>query len=413
MTDTLGILVGGGPAPGINGVIASAAMEAFNCGLRVIGIYDGYRDLAAGRTPRTVELTFDHVSRIHTSGGSILRTSRTNPAQDSATLDRAVSSLAALDLRYLVCIGGDDTTYGAAMIAERTAGRLGVATVPKTIDNDLPLPDNAPTFGFETARSVGAGILESLMEDARTTSRWYIVVCMGRKAGSLALGMCKAAGSTLAVLPEEFSERASLASVADTIVGAVIKRRALGREHGVVVVAEGIAERIDPNDLSVAQGVPRDSFGNIALADVPLGTLLRDAVRARLDEIALDSTVHAKDIGYELRCAKPVPFDVDYTRTLGYGAVRYLVDGGSGALIALSGGRVVPLGLETLQDPHTGRIRTRQVDKATEAYRVARDYMVYLSPSDFADGERVKELAAVTSLSPAEFRREFERVALP
>jgi ATP-dependent phosphofructokinase / diphosphate-dependent phosphofructokinase len=140
---------------------------------------------------------------------------------------------------------------------------------------------------------------------------------------------------------------------------------------------------------------------------------LRDAVRARLDEIALDSTVHAKDIGYELRCAKPVPFDVDYTRTLGYGAVRYLVDGGSGALIALSGGRVMPLGLETLQDPHTGRIRTRQVDKATEAYRVARDYMVYLSPSDFADGERVKELAAVTSLSPAEFRREFERVALP
>jgi ATP-dependent phosphofructokinase / diphosphate-dependent phosphofructokinase len=413
MKDTLGILVGGGPAPGINGVIASAAMEAFNCGLRVIGIYDGYRDLAAGRTPRTVELSFDHVSRIHTSGGSILRTSRTNPAQDSATLDRAVSSLAALDLRYLVCIGGDDTTYGAAMIAERTAGQLGVATVPKTIDNDLPLPDNAPTFGFETARSVGAGILESLMEDARTTGRWYIVVCMGRKAGSLALGMCKAAGSTLAVLPEEFPERASLASVADTIVGAIIKRRALGREHGVVVVAEGIAERIDPNDLSVAQGVPRDSFGNIALADVPLGTLLRDAVRARLDEIGLDSTVHAKDIGYELRCAKPVPFDVDYTRTLGYGAVRYLVDGGSGALIALSGGRVMPLGLETLQDPHTGRIRTRQVDKATEAYRVARDYMVYLSPSDFAGGERVKELAAVTSLSPAEFRREFERVALP
>jgi ATP-dependent phosphofructokinase / diphosphate-dependent phosphofructokinase len=413
MTDTLGILVGGGPAPGINGVIASAAMEAFNCGLRVIGIYDGYRDLAAGRRPHTVELSFDHVSRIHTSGGSILRTSRTNPAEDPATLDRAVASLAALDLRYLVCIGGDDTTYGAAMIAERTAGRLGVATVPKTIDNDLPLPDNAPTFGFETARSVGAGILESLMEDARTTARWYIVVCMGRKAGSLALGMCKAAGSTLAVLPEEFPERASLASIADTIVGAIIKRRALGREHGVVVVAEGIAERIDPGDLSVAQGVPRDSFGNIALADVPLGTLLRDTVRTRLAEIGLDSTVHAKDIGYELRCAKPVPFDVDYTRTLGYGAVRYLVDGGSGALIALSGGRVQPLGLETLQDPHTGRIRTRQVDKATEAYRVARDYMVYLSPSDFADNERVKELAAVTNLSPAEFRRAFEPVALP
>ena len=110
-----------------------------------------------------------HVSRIHTSGGSILRTSRTNPAKDEATLERCVRSLDALGVRYLVCIGGDDTTYGAARIAERTRGRIGVATVPKTIDNDLPLPDNAPTFGFETARSVGAGIIESLMEDARTT----------------------------------------------------------------------------------------------------------------------------------------------------------------------------------------------------------------------------------------------------
>ncbi|MBV8344340.1 MAG: 6-phosphofructokinase, partial [Candidatus Eremiobacteraeota bacterium] len=235
MAETLAILVGGGPAPGINGVIASAAMEAFKCGLRTIGIYDGYRDLAAGGTPKTVDLTFDHVSRIHTSGGSILRTSRTNPAKDEATLRRCVDGLSALDVRYLVCIGGDDTTYGATKIAEQARGRIGVATVPKTIDNDLPLPDNAPTFGFETARSVGAGILESLMEDARSTARWYVVVCMGRKSGSLALGMCKAAGSTLAVLPEEFPEHARLASVADTIVGAIVKRRALGREHGVVV----------------------------------------------------------------------------------------------------------------------------------------------------------------------------------
>ena len=119
MADTLAILVGGGPAPGINGVIASAAMEAFKCGLRPIGIYDGYRDLAAGRTPQSLELTFDEVSRIHTSGGSILRTSRTNPAADEATLERCVKSLERLGLRYLVCIGGDDTTYGAARIAER------------------------------------------------------------------------------------------------------------------------------------------------------------------------------------------------------------------------------------------------------------------------------------------------------
>lgn len=413
MTDTLAILVGGGPAPGINGVIASAAMEAFKCGLRTIGIYDGYRDLAAGSTPKTIELTFDHVSRIHTSGGSILRTSRTNPAKDAATLERCVSSLTALDIRYLVCIGGDDTTYGASKIAERTRGRIGVATVPKTIDNDLPLPDNAPTFGFETARSVGAGILESLMEDARTTSRWYLVVCMGRKAGSLALGMCKAAGSTLAVLPEEFPRGATLSSVADTIVGAIVKRRSLGREHGVAVVAEGIAEIVGDDALHGEANVARDAFGNVALADVPLGAILRDAIRRRLREIGVDSTLHSKDIGYELRCAKPVAFDVDYTRTLGFGAVRYLVDGGSGALIALSGGRVHPLSLDELLDPQTERIRTRQVDLTTEAYRVARDYMIYLEPDDFSEEKRLAALAAQTNLTAEQFRREFERVALP
>ena len=413
MKDTLAILVGGGPAPGINGVIASAAMEAFGCGLRVIGIYDGYRDLAAGRTPQTLELTFDHVSRIHTSGGSILRTSRTNPAKDPATLDRCVASLEALGIRYLVCIGGDDTTYGAAMIADRTKGRIGVATVPKTIDNDLPLPDNAPTFGFETARSVGAGILESLMEDARTTARWYVVVCMGRKSGSLALGMCKAAGSTLAVLPEEFPPQTTIDAVVDTIVGAIVKRRSVGRVHGVAVVAEGIAERL-PDDFFAAMGnLGRDSFGNIRLADVPLGMLLRDGVRRRLEQIGVDSIVHAKDIGYELRCAKPVPFDVDYTRTLGYGAVRYLVSGGSGALIALSGGRVAPITLEELLDPDTGRIRTRQVDNTTEAYRVARDYMVRLEPIDFSDPERLARLVSQTNLTSDEFRTMFEPVALP
>jgi 6-phosphofructokinase 1 len=223
--------------------------------------------------------------------------------------------------------------------------------------------------------------------------------------------MCKAAGSTLAILPEEFPAATTLADVADTVVGAIVKRRALGRRHGVVVVAEGIAEQIWDDAFSSGENLGRDSFGNVRLADVPLGVILRDAVRRRLDEIGVDGVVHAKDIGYELRCAKPVPFDVDYTRTLGFGAVRYLVDGGSGALIALEGGRVRPIDLADLLDPRSGRIRTRHVDLTTEAYRVARDYMVYLEPADFAGTEQLAALAATTNLAPAEFRAQFERVA--
>src|SRR6201996_2423741 len=221
--ETLAILVGGGPAPGINGVIASATIEARNLGLRVLGIYEGYRHLVRGDTSHVTELQIEDVSRLHFSGGSMLRTSRTNPAADPDSLRRCIRSLTVLGVGYLITIGGDDTTYGATRIAAETRGRIGVATVPKTIDNDLPLPENAPTFGFETARAAGTATIESLMEDARTTGRWYLAITMGRRSGALALGMCKSAGATLAIIPEEFkNEKLDLRVVADTIVGAII-----------------------------------------------------------------------------------------------------------------------------------------------------------------------------------------------
>jgi 6-phosphofructokinase 1 len=403
-------LVGGGPAPGINGVIASATIEAINSGLSVLGLYDGYRHIARGDTSHVKELSIDDVSRLHGTGGSVLRTSRTNPGKDEATLANCIRSLLQLGVRYLVAIGGDDTTYGASLIAAQTRGRLGVATVPKTIDNDLPLPDNAPTFGFETARAFGTTIVENLMEDARTAYRWYLAITMGRKSGALALGICKAAGATLAVLPEEFPENPiDLDRVVNTVVGAIVKRKSFGHEHGVAVIAEGIAERLNAQQLAALDNVAHDAYGHVRLADVPIGMVLRDAVRERLTELGLDITVVTKDIGYELRCAKPVPFDVEYTRTLGYGAVRYLLQGGSGALIALSGGRVNPVTLEELLDPATGRIRVRLVDVTTESYEVARKYMIRLEPGDLTE-PRLSRLSVQTSLSPDQFAERFRSV---
>jgi 6-phosphofructokinase 1 len=375
--------------------------------LRVIGLYDGYRHLAEGDISQIVELTIEDVAPLHATGGSFLRTSRTNPGRDAATLERCVASLAKLGVRYLVTIGGDDTAFGASRIAAAAAGRIGVASVPKTIDNDLPLPDNAPTFGFETARALGTTIVENLMEDARTSPRWYLAVTMGRTSGSLALGICKAAGSTLAIIPEEFpGEPVDLDLVVDTIAGAVVKRKSRGHDFGVAVIAEGIAERIRPEQLAKLQNVGRDNFGHVELADLPIGTILRDALRRRLHELELDLKILSKDIGFELRCAKPIPFDAEYTLTLGYGAVRYLLGGGSGALIALSGGRVVPLNLAELLDPTTGRIRQRLVDVTTESYEVARSYMIRLEAEDLLD-PALSRLSAQTALSPAAFAARF------
>jgi len=407
MSDRLGILVGGGPAPGINGVIAAATIEAINSGCDVVGILDGYRWIVRGDTSHVKSLTIEDVSRIHFTGGSILRTSRTNPAKDVASLDSSVNSLRSLGVTHLLCIGGDDTTFGALKIGEAAGGAIKVATVPKTIDNDLPLPDNMPTFGFETARAVGTAIVETLMEDARTTTRWYIVVSMGRKSGALALGICKASGATLAIIPEEFSGRQlSLTAVGDVIAGAMIKRRSMGHDHGVAVVAEGVAEGLGEEDLKQLKDVARDAYGNIRLADVDLGDVIKQTLERTLREYSLDITVVTKDIGYELRCAKPLPFDVEYTRTLGYGAVRYLLDGGSGAMIALRGGKVEPVYLADLVDPSTGRVRVRMVDTTTESYKVGREYMIRLAPEDLRE-PALSRLAAMVGIKPDQFAARF------
>ena len=252
----LGILVGGGPAPGINGVIGAAAIEASNNGVEAVGIYDGFRWLCRGDAKHVRTLRIEDVSRIHFEGGSILRTARDNPAKSAETLDRTVAVLDRLGLEALVTIGGDDTAYSASRVAAHSGGRLRVVHVPKTIDNDLPLPGNMPTFGFQTARHVGAELVHNLMEDARTTGRWYLVVTMGRKAGHLTLGIAKAAGATLAIIAEEFSdEKVSLDRVADVLEGAILKRRLRDRQDGVALIAEGIGERLDPEDLKGLPGV--------------------------------------------------------------------------------------------------------------------------------------------------------------
>ncbi|MBC5804915.1 MAG: 6-phosphofructokinase [Candidatus Eremiobacter antarcticus] len=412
MSPTLGILVGGGPAPGINGVIASATIEAINEGCRVKGIYDGYHWLAQGDATHAADLSIEEVSRIHWLGGSILRTSRANPARDATTLANSVSALRTLGVTHLLCIGGDDTTFGAAKIAEAAGGGLQVATVPKTIDNDLPLPDNMPTFGFETARAVGTNIVESLMEDARTTTRWYVVVSMGRKSGALALGICKAAGATLAIIPEEFGqERVPLQLVRDTIIGSMIKRRVSGHDHGVAIVAEGLIERLQAADSQPLQSAARDAYGNARLSEVDLADLLSNSVSASLQEMGLPVTVVGKEIGYELRCAKPLAFDVEYTRTLGYGAVRYLLSGGSGAMVSLRGGKVTPVTLQEMLDPQTARIRVRMVDTKTEAYEVGRKYMIRLELDDFTE-PKLTALATAAGMKAQAFAERFSAMSI-
>src|ERR671925_1057345 len=276
---TLAILVGGGPAPGINAVIAAATIEARNHGLRVLGCYDGFKWLVQGDTQHVVDLEINDTSRIHFDGGSIIRTSRTNPSKSAEGIRQVGDALQSLGVNHLITIGGDDTAYSASRLAKQVPG-LTVAHVPKTIDNDLPLPGDVVTFGFTTACNLGKELVRNLMQDAATTERWFFVTVMGRHAGHLALGIGGSAAATLTVIAEEFPEpQISLDRLADVLEGAIIKRRSHGREHGVALLAEGIAEKLDPGTLG---DVERDAYGNVRLTEFDLGQLVKERVTQSL-----------------------------------------------------------------------------------------------------------------------------------
>ena len=416
----LGILVGGGPAPGLNGVIAAATIEGINQGYEVIGFRDGFKWLAAGDSEKNLPLTIRDVKDIHLRGGSILGTARTNPTKSEEQMHNLFTVLKNLGITALVTIGGDDTAFSASVVAKRSNGAIKVAHVPKTIDNDLPLPGSTPTFGYETARHYGVHLVRNLMEDARTTSRWYLIVSMGRAAGHLALGIAKASASTLAIISEEFRGRTvTVDEVCDIIIGSIIKRRAAGTHYGVVVLAEGLIESMGEEGLvkALPEGqmerfgkVVRDEHGHLRLGEIEFGRLMKELLTQRLDKLGIKLTFIDKDLGYELRCADPIPFDAEYTRDLGYAAVKFLMSAESekyGAIISFVNGQMNPLPFEDMLDPKTGRMQNRKVNVNGEAYECACAYMIRLEREDFEQPGQLAKLAAVVSQTPEQFRQRF------
>jgi 6-phosphofructokinase len=405
----LAILVGGGPAPGINSVIGAATIRGVLEGVEVLGVRDGFEWIMQGNVDHVFPLTIEEVSRIHFRGGSHIGISRANPTKNPQHLENAVISLLRLNVSQLITIGGDDTAYSAMRLEEKGQGRIQVVHVPKTIDNDLDLPAYVDTFGFQTARHIGVDIVKNLMVDAKTTSRWYFVIAMGRKAGHLALGIGKAAGATLTLIPEEFADgRIRLRTLVDTLVGSIVKRLSYGRRDGVAVLAEGLVLAIPPEDLAELDDVERDAHGNVRIAEVNIGEILKSQVQARLKQFGIKTTIVAKNIGYELRCADPIPFDMEYTRDLGYCATKYLLSGGNAAMISIQGGHFVPVPFAQMLDSTTGKARVRMVDVRSTRYAIARRYMIRLRRDDFDDPHELAKFAATCGMSLQEFRGEFE-----
>ena len=411
----------------MNSVISAATIEAVNSGWEMLGVLDGFQHLIEGATDRVERLRITDVSRIHVQGGSVIRTSRANPTvRDDGAPDpdwrmtNTVKALTELGVESLVTIGDDDTAFSASQVARVAGGAIRVAHVPKTIDNDLPLPGGMPTFGFQTARHVGVGLVINLVTDAITTHRWYFVVAMGRETGHLALGIGKAAGATVTIIGEEFPKDrpVRLDDLVDRLETSMLKRIAHGRPFGVAILAEGIALRLEENDLAKAMpDVERDEHGHIRLAELELHRVLAKLVKDRFKARGQKVTIEGKSIGYELRCAPPIPFDIEYTRDLGYGAVNYLrglFENGSdepGAMITIKEGHLEALPFGAFSDPETGRVRIREVDISSMSYRTACEYMIRLEREDLDDPERLAPIAEAAAMSPDAFRERYGYLA--
>lgn len=405
----LAILCAGGPAPGLNSVIAAATIRAHLAGVDVLGIHDGYQWIMEGDIKHVSQLTLESVSRIHFRGGSHIGISRANPTKNEKHLDATLLSLLRLNVDKLVSVGGDGSAWSAWKLTERSRGQLRVAHVPKTIDNDIDLPPDIDTFGYQTARHVGVEIVKNLMVDAKTTHRWYLVVTQGRKAGHLALGIGKAAGATVTLIPEEFGEGpVRLDTIVDSLVGAVIKRLGYDRRDGLAVLAEGLVERLAPEELASLPGVERDQHGGIRYGEINFADVLKGRVVERLRALGIQTSVVARNLGYELRCADPIPYDMEYTRDLGYGAARYLLEDGPSAMISMQAGCFRPVPFEQIVDLSSGRSRVRMVDIHSDRYRIARSYMIRLRREDFDDHHQCARLAAIAGLDAESFRARFD-----
>jgi 6-phosphofructokinase 1 len=229
---------------------------------------------------------------------------------------------------------------------------------------------------------------------------------MGRHSGHLALGIGNAAGATLTLIAEEFQEHVPFKRVSDILCGSIIKRLSMNKDYGVAVFAEGLSEKFDPDDLSKCEQLEKDETGRVRLSEIQLGRILKSYVKETLESYGIRMTIVDKNIGYELRAADPIPFDIEYTRNLGYGVIRYLLRGGSGSMIVFEDGHLRPIPFVEFIDHATGKVRVRTVNIESETYEVARKYMIRLQAEDF-EGERLERLAATVRLKPQEFKDRF------
>lgn len=384
MNKSILILAGGGPAPGINTVISSVSKIFLKDGFRVIGLHDGYKNLFTDN-PNTIDIDFELADGILGRGGSVLRMSRYKPADLEFKTDFFVKN----NVRLLVTIGGDDTASTANRIAKYCAEKkfpIQNIHVPKTIDNDLPLPDGQPTFGYQSAKEEGVRIGRTIYEDARSSGNWFVISAMGREAGHLAFGIGASCHFPMIVIPEMFYKtKLSLDKITNLIISSIIKRKILDIPYGVAIVSEGVFHFMSDEDVE-ASGIQftYDEHGHPELGNVSKAHIYNLLLQIKLKQLGISVKSRPVEMGYELRCLVPAAYDLQYCTFLGIGVKKLFDQGHTGCVVTVNAkGDINPLFLSDVADPKTGKVKTRLVNMdSSDSRMVFQDSIQFLTASD-------------------------------
>ncbi len=383
MKGSILMLAGGGPAPGINTVISSVAKVFLRDGYRVIGLHDGYKNLFT-ENPSIIDIDFEMADRVFSMGGSMLRMSRYKPAD----LEFKTSFFKKNNVKLLVTIGGDDTASTANRVSKFLSERkfpIQNIHVPKTIDNDLPLPEGQPTFGYQSAKQEGVRIGRTIYEDARTSGNWFVVSAMGREAGHLAFGIGAACHYPMIIIPEMFNKtKVTLDKITRLIISSIVKRKILGIPYGVAIVSEGVFHFMSDDEIE-ASGIQftYDEHGHPELGIVSKAHIYNMLLQIRLKQLSINVKSRPVEMGYELRCIAPTAWDLMYCSLLGIGVKKIFDDGLTGCIVSSdAAGDIFPLFLKDLEDGH-GKVRTRMVTMDSQkAHMVFFDSIQYLTADD-------------------------------
>lgn len=367
MKESVIILTGGGPAPGMNTVVGSITKTFINKGYRVLGLHEGYTGLFS-KNPRYEEMDFRKADACFCRGGSYLQMSRFKPTDEDFEKNFNLELFQQNNIKLLVTVGGDDTASTANRVAkflEQKNYPIRNIHVPKTIDNDLPLPLETPTFGYNSAKDEGARIARTIYEDARTNGGWFVVVAMGRSAGHLALGIGAACHYPMIIIPEMFNKtEITIEKITALCISAIIKRKLMGIDYGAIMISEGVFHELDIKTLE-AKGVhfSYDAHGHPELGKVSKAAMFNDIIEAELKRLGIKVKTRPVEIGYDVRCQDPIAYDLTYCSELGMGVYELFSRGETGCMVYVDqSGAVSPLYLKDLQDPATGKIPPRKVD---------------------------------------------------